>query len=97
MDYLNDCKVVTKSLNSKMKGKERKEVIDDILSDSPQTKMLYVTPEQVCIYSFWFDIDHLAMFTGSHCEVYRLAQQFGESRKTGKLCYWRSTLCVPSK
>lgn len=52
MDYLNDCKVVTKSLNSKMKGKERKEVIDDILSDSPRTKMLYVTPEQVCIYSF---------------------------------------------
>ena len=52
MDYLNGCNVVTKSLNSKMKGEERKEVINDLLSDSPVTKMLYVTPEQVATVKF---------------------------------------------
>ena len=52
MDYLTSKNVVSKTLNSKMKAKERIEVMEDILSDSPLTKMLYVTPEQVATAKF---------------------------------------------
>jgi RecQ family ATP-dependent DNA helicase len=52
IDYLTTKNVVSKTLNSKMKAKERKEVTDDILSDSPLTRILYVTPEQVATAKF---------------------------------------------
>ena len=52
LDYLTRKNIVCKTLNSKMTTKERKQVTDDILSDSPKTRMLYVTPEQVATIKF---------------------------------------------
>jgi ATP-dependent DNA helicase Q5 len=52
MDHLRSKNIVCETLNSKMKAKERKKVTDDILSESPLTRILYVTPEQVATATF---------------------------------------------
>jgi ATP-dependent DNA helicase Q5 len=69
MDYLTSKNVVSKTLNSKMKANEKKEVIDDLLSDSPLTKMLYVTPEQVATSKFSDLLDSLVRAEKLFCFI----------------------------
>jgi ATP-dependent DNA helicase Q5 len=46
VEHLTKKNIVAETLNSKMKAKEKKRVMEDLMSESPQTRLLYVTPEQ---------------------------------------------------
>ena len=46
LGHLKRNKIRGESINSKMGEKERKRVIDDLNCKKPDTKFLYVTPEQ---------------------------------------------------
>ncbi|KAL8598755.1 hypothetical protein ACOMHN_033319 [Nucella lapillus] len=47
LEHLADIGIKANTINSKMPAEERRRVIADLNSSSPQIKMLYVTPEQV--------------------------------------------------
>lgn len=46
MEHLQKLKIVAESINSKMTSKERKRVLADLSCMSPNTRLLYITPEQ---------------------------------------------------
>jgi superfamily II DNA helicase RecQ len=46
LDYLRDMKIDAKTINSKITAAERQEVLFDLKSVNPATRLLYVTPEQ---------------------------------------------------
>ena len=52
MEHLARKKIVAESINSKMGEKERKRVLDDLQCKVPNTRMLYVTPEQCATKTF---------------------------------------------
>lgn len=45
MKQMKELGVCTETINSKMKNSERERVKDDLISSSPRTKLLYITPE----------------------------------------------------
>lgn len=47
MEHLAKKKIISESINSKMGDKERKRVMADLTCKAPETRFLYVTPEQV--------------------------------------------------
>merc|ERR1719319_1302378 len=52
MEHLQKYKIVAESINSKMGEKDRKRVLDDLNCKQPNTRMLYVTPEQCATGTF---------------------------------------------
>ncbi|KAJ7316028.1 hypothetical protein JRQ81_002190 [Phrynocephalus forsythii] len=52
VDHLLSLKVKVSSLNSKISAQERKTILADLMSDQPQTKLLYITPEMAASSSF---------------------------------------------
>jgi len=46
MDHMTKLKITSNSLNSKMTSAERSAVLNDLNSVSPDTRLLYITPEQ---------------------------------------------------
>ncbi|XP_015930721.2 ATP-dependent DNA helicase Q5 [Parasteatoda tepidariorum] len=49
----------TETINSKMSAKERERVKKDLTSNSPKTKLLYITPELASTPGFHYLLDHL--------------------------------------
>jgi len=47
MEHLARRRITAESINSKMTDKERKKVLADLSCKAPETRFLYVTPEQV--------------------------------------------------
>ncbi|CAH0390955.1 unnamed protein product [Bemisia tabaci] len=52
IDQLTKKKIVAETINSKMGSKERTRVINDLRCKVPNTKLLYVTPEQAATQTF---------------------------------------------
>lgn len=52
LDHLKAIKIPSATINSKLTEKERKQVLADLNSSNPNTKLLYVTPEQVATNGF---------------------------------------------
>lgn len=103
MEHLQKFKIVAESINSKMGEKDRKRVLDDLNCKQPNTRMLYVTPEQCATGTFkgivgrLVKYDKLAHFVidEAHC-VSQWGHDFrpdylklGQLRKlTGSGCSW---------
>jgi ATP-dependent DNA helicase Q5 len=49
IEHLDKLKIKAESINSKMGEKDRKRVLADLSCKQPETRFLYVTPEQVFI------------------------------------------------
>lgn len=62
MDALNRLRISAESLNSKMTTKDRERVIIDLKSVKPNTKFLYITPEQAATDLFRTLLDSLVRF-----------------------------------
>lgn len=62
MDKLNKAKICAESLNSQMTKKERDRVVIDLKSVRPNTRFLYITPEQAATDFFKALINHLVKF-----------------------------------
>ncbi|MEE6526786.1 hypothetical protein FKM82_027644, partial [Ascaphus truei] len=52
VDHLEALKIKACSLNSKLPAAERKSILQDLESEKPQTKLLYITPEMAASPSF---------------------------------------------
>lgn len=52
MDHLLSLNVKVSSLNSKISAQEKKTIIADLMSEKPQIKLLYITPEMAASSSF---------------------------------------------
>ena len=52
MEHLQKLKLTAESINSKMGEKERKRVLNDLNCKCPDTRFLYVTPEQCATGTF---------------------------------------------
>ncbi|XP_072040321.1 uncharacterized protein [Amphiura filiformis] len=52
LDHLDKLKIPAESLNSKIPAKKRQQIMDDLLSYKPTTKLLYITPELAATYNF---------------------------------------------
>lgn len=52
VDHLTKLKIRAESINSKMGAKERSNVLADLRSKKPETRFLYITPEQAATESF---------------------------------------------
>jgi len=59
MEHLAKRKIVAESINSKMGEKERRRVLDDLQCKTPNTRMLYVTPEQCATQTFQGLLDRM--------------------------------------
>ncbi|XP_026315503.1 ATP-dependent DNA helicase Q5 isoform X2 [Hyposmocoma kahamanoa] len=59
IDHLTKLKIPAESINSKMSSKDRERVLNDIKSIKPNTRFLYVTPEQAATGTFRSLIEHL--------------------------------------
>ena len=57
MEHLAKRKIIAESINSKMGEKDRKRVMADLSCKAPETRFLYVTPEQVIfsLKSYFYD------------------------------------------
>lgn len=62
IDHLSKLKIKAESINSKMGSKERERVIIDLESVKPNTKFLYVTPEQAATGTFKSLLDRLMKY-----------------------------------
>lgn len=62
MDHLTKLKICAESLNSKMTQKERERVIYDLRSIKPNTKFLYITPEQAATDFFRGLLDSIVKY-----------------------------------
>lgn len=62
LDHLTKRKICAESLNSKMTMKDRDRVINDLRSIKPNTKFLYITPEQAATDFFRTLLDHMVKF-----------------------------------
>ena len=63
MEHLAKKKIVAESINSKMGEKDRRRVLDDLKCQSPNTRMLYVTPEQCATQTFKSLLERLVKFS----------------------------------
>ena len=52
MSHLRKINVRAESINSKIGEKERKRILDDLSCKKPETRFLYVTPEQCATGTF---------------------------------------------
>ena len=52
IEALDSLGIAAETLNSKLSTKDRNRVINDLKSNEPQTKLLYVTPEQAATPTF---------------------------------------------
>lgn len=52
IDHLTKLKIRAESINSKMGAKERSNVLTDLKSKKPETRFLYITPEQAATGTF---------------------------------------------
>lgn len=59
IDHLVKLKIPAESINSKMSSKDRERVLNDLRSKKPNTRFLYVTPEQAATGTFRSLIEHL--------------------------------------
>ena len=59
MEHLAKRKIVAESINSKMGEKDRRRVLDDLQCRLPNTRMLYVTPEQCATQTFQGLLDRM--------------------------------------
>lgn len=62
MDHLTKLKICAESLNSKMTQKDRMRVINDLRSIKPNTKFLYITPEQAATDFFRSLLDDIVKY-----------------------------------
>ncbi|XP_069356520.1 uncharacterized protein [Maniola hyperantus] len=62
IDHLTKIKICAESINSKMTAKDRERVLNDLRSMKPNTKFLYVTPEQAATETFKSLIEHLVKY-----------------------------------
>lgn len=62
IDHLTKIKVSAESINSKMTTKDRERVINDLRSMKPNTRFLYVTPEQAATETFKSLMEHLVKY-----------------------------------
>ncbi|XP_023950860.1 ATP-dependent DNA helicase Q5 [Bicyclus anynana] len=62
IDHLTKIKISAESINSKMTTKDRERVLNDLRSMRPNTKFLYVTPEQAATETFKSLIEHLVKY-----------------------------------
>jgi len=62
MEHLAKKKIIAESINSKMGEKERRRVLDDLKCQSPNTRMLYVTPEQCATPTFQSLLERLVKY-----------------------------------
>ncbi|CAG9785697.1 unnamed protein product [Diatraea saccharalis] len=62
IDHLTKLKITAESINSKMTMKDRERVINDLKSMKPDTRFLYVTPEQAATSTFKTLIEHLVKY-----------------------------------
>lgn len=59
IDHLVKLKIPAESINSKMSTTDRERVLNDLRSKKPNTRFLYVTPEQAATGTFRSLIEHL--------------------------------------
>ncbi|CAG7726979.1 unnamed protein product [Allacma fusca] len=62
LDHLLKLKIRAESINSKVSQKERKRIITDLINKTPNTKLLYVTPEQVATNGFQVLLEKLIQY-----------------------------------
>ncbi|XP_038214428.1 ATP-dependent DNA helicase Q5 [Zerene cesonia] len=62
IDHLTRLKISAESINSKMTTKDRERVLNDLRSMKPNTRFLYVTPEQAATGTFKSLIEHLVKY-----------------------------------
>ncbi|XP_063394808.1 ATP-dependent DNA helicase Q5-like [Cydia fagiglandana] len=62
IDHLTKIKITAESINSKMTGKDRERVLNDLRSMKPNTRFLYVTPEQAATATFKSLMEHLIKY-----------------------------------
>lgn len=62
IDHLMKLKIPAESINSKMTAKDRERVLNDLRSIKPDTKFLYVTPEQAATETFKSLMEHLVKY-----------------------------------
>ncbi|CAK1540519.1 unnamed protein product [Leptosia nina] len=62
IDHLTRLKIQAESINSKITTKDRERVLNDLHSMKPNTRFLYVTPEQAATGTFRSLIEHLVKY-----------------------------------
>lgn len=62
IDHLSKIKIAAESINSKMTSKDRERVLNDLRSMKPNTRFLYVTPEQAATGTFKSLMEHLVKY-----------------------------------
>ncbi|CAH0406945.1 unnamed protein product [Chilo suppressalis] len=62
IDHLTKSKIIAESINSKMTAKDRERVLNDLRSMKPNTRFLYVTPEQAATNTFKTLLEHLVKY-----------------------------------
>ncbi|KOB74656.1 DNA helicase recq5 [Operophtera brumata] len=62
IDHLAKLKIVAESVNSKMTSKDRERVLNDLRSMKPDTRFLYITPEQAATDTFKSLMEHLVKY-----------------------------------
>lgn len=62
IDHLTKQKIPAESINSKMTSKDRERVINDLHAMKPNTRFLYVTPEQAATTTFRSLLEHLVKY-----------------------------------
>ncbi|XP_045494589.1 ATP-dependent DNA helicase Q5-like [Colias croceus] len=62
IDHLTRLKIPAESINSKMTTKDRERVLNDLRAMKPNTRFLYVTPEQAATGTFKSLIEHLVKY-----------------------------------
>lgn len=62
IDHLAKLKIVAESINSKMTSKDRERVLNDLRSMKPDTRFLYITPEQAATGTFMSLMEHLVKY-----------------------------------
>lgn len=62
IDHLTKLKISAESINSKMTVKDRERVLNDLRSMKPNTRFLYITPEQAATGTFKTLLEHLVKY-----------------------------------
>lgn len=62
IDHLVKLKIPAESINSKMSTKDRERVLNDLKSIKPDTRFLYITPEQAATGTFKSLMEHLVKY-----------------------------------
>nr|XP_039255285.1 ATP-dependent DNA helicase Q5-like [Styela clava] len=61
LEHMRKLKIPAETLNSKQTQADRKKTMADLMSDSPKTRLLYITPEQANTTTFLDIIKHLKL------------------------------------